>query len=224
MFYINNPAFLWISGWSVSSNIWKEYACSWTNVDHYFLDFNHDSNILQLAEDAIDVIPNKQLHVIAWSLGAMVILDLLSLGMDKIRSCYLISAVASFVKSSKTPLGPPNTILLKMKRLLDRNIDLCISSFDKWIVPNTNHLGVWQNKVRYNCTYSLPALVAGLDYLSNFNIYDKLDNIRIPIRLFAGANDKICPLDSVESLSNHLQDASLKICQRSGHAPFWLIK
>jgi pimeloyl-[acyl-carrier protein] methyl ester esterase len=62
-------------------------------------------------------------------------------------------------------------------------------------------------------------LAAGLRYLGEFSLLERLDEVRCPVRLLHGGADRLIPVAAAEALAAALPDADLTVWDEAGHAP-----
>ena len=72
--------------------------------------------------------------------------------------------------------------------------------------------------MRKNAPVDLDDLVAGLEYLLDSDVRDKVSGIRIPVLLLHRSEDRIIPSTASEWLHAHLPNSTLKIIEDDGHA------
>jgi pimeloyl-[acyl-carrier protein] methyl ester esterase len=219
-------SFLWISGWSISTDIWEPYYKKWPSANHYALSFDtceHVEHILEKAVHAIQQIDGRVI-IVGWSLGAMVALELASQFPEQVSHLFLISGVAEFVNKERNGMGWDKRVLRRMKKLLQIDAYKVIGLFDQKMFStkekNAGYLDRWNESFRKNLP-SLPSLQAGLDFLEQFSFDDHRNHIQIPVFLLSGAEDEICPTVSTLALAKQLSRSNRTIWKESGHVCFW---
>jgi pimeloyl-[acyl-carrier protein] methyl ester esterase len=220
-------AFLWISGWSVSCDIWEPYYKEWPSANHYTLSFHTCEQVEHIMEQAVHTfqqIDAQQVIVVGWSMGAMVALKLALQFPERINRLFLISGVAEFVRKGRDGMGWDERVLRRMKKQLQINPAEVLHLFDQRMFSSSERqAGDFQ---RWSETFRkelppLSALQAGLDFLQQFSLGDQVDSIQIPVFLLSGAEDEICPTEGTLALAKRLPRSTCTIWEESGHACFW---
>jgi pimeloyl-[acyl-carrier protein] methyl ester esterase len=62
-------------------------------------------------------------------------------------------------------------------------------------------------------------LAAGLHYLDEASLLDRLEGVRCPVRLLHGGADRLIPVAAAETLAAALPHADLTVWEEAGHAP-----
>jgi pimeloyl-[acyl-carrier protein] methyl ester esterase len=218
-------SFLWISGWSISADIWGPYYKKWPFANHYALSFDTCEHVEQILEKAVHTIQQigGRVIIVGWSLGAMVALQLASQFPEQVSHLFLISGVAEFVNKERNGVGWDKRVLRRMKKLLQIDAYNVIRLFDQKMFSTkekkAGDLDRWNEAYRKNLP-SLPSLQAGLDFLEQFS-FDDQSYIQIPVFLLSGAEDEVCPTVSTLALAKQLSRSNCTILKESGHVCFW---
>jgi pimeloyl-[acyl-carrier protein] methyl ester esterase len=220
-------SFLWISGWSVSSDIWKPFMREWPNAYHHRLSFENCETVEQINEHAIQTfrqIEHKPSIIIGWSLGAMIALQLASQFGKHTSHLFLIGGVSSFIRTKQNKTGWNEWVIRRMKQELEIDVQQVIRLFDQKMFSEHEKLHgeveKWNELIRKNIP-SVKSLQAGLDFLQQFSFDKNANFIQTPVSLLSGANDKICLLKSTQYLDNQLSFSTHSIWKETGHVCFW---
>lgn len=223
-------AFLWMSGWSIPTDIWEPYYKEWPSANHYSLSFLECEQVEEITEQAIQTfqqIEAQQVIVVGWSLGAMVALQLALRFPKQISHLFLIGGVAEFVRRERAAIGWDERVLRRMKKQLQIDAWEVIRSFDqKMFSTIEQQAGDWE-RWHERFRKSLPplsSLHAGLDFLQQFSLGVHGNQIEIPVFLLSGAEDLICPSEATLALAKQLPRSTCTIWKESGHACFWTQK
>ncbi len=152
-------------------------------------------------------IPDTEI-MIAPSMGGLLAMELLPHCCEKL---VLISSTAKFCADETYPCGTSEKILSKMILQLKRHPDAVMEAFYQNVhYPNPSQ------KTQSGC--SQEELVAGLEYLLTSDVREKIADIKIPVLLLHGTEDRIIPSSASEWLHAHLPASRLHLFKKSGHA------
>jgi pimeloyl-[acyl-carrier protein] methyl ester esterase len=163
--------------------------------------------------------------IVAWSMGAMLSIELTPLFQERLKKLFLVGTTEKFTTTRKTdPNGWHPRILEKMKKQLSQNVTQVISQFDRQMFSDeeiaNGYLEKWQLHFR-QVLPNLDALHAGLCYLQKYHAQPSITNFQIPTYLLTGEKDTICPKDGALSLSTLFLKNNLCVLKEAGHIPFW---
>ncbi|MCR8642052.1 alpha/beta hydrolase [Paenibacillus sp. N1-5-1-14] len=222
-------SFLWLTGWSMQADVWDEQIAKWPQYKHDKVDFTHcDSKeaLLEMAEAALKSIASASTTVVivGWSMGAMLALELAVMYPNFIQSMFLVGASGQFIRSMHTPNGVHERMLRRMRdQLVVDRVALLrafdISMFAKSELDQGQELK-WLKQREDQPLPSLPSLVSGLDYLGQFNIYEQVSRITMPIHILNGSEDTICSSSGAMQLAGVLSQGNCSIWEGVGHVPF----
>ncbi|MCH5585219.1 alpha/beta hydrolase [Shimazuella sp. AN120528] len=220
-------SFLWISGWSLTSDMWKPFIKKWPNVHHHSLSFENCKTVEQIEEHAVQIfqkIEHKPVIIIGWSLGAMITLQLALQYPKQINHLFLIAGVSSFIRTKHHKFGWHELAIKRMKKQLDRDVHQTIRLFDQTMFTQHEKLSgceeEWHKEMRENIP-SVSSLQAGLDYLQQFSFDEHTKFIHTPVSLLSGEKDEICSLNSTQYLANQLASSTHSVWKETGHACFY---
>ncbi|MXQ52927.1 alpha/beta fold hydrolase [Shimazuella alba] len=220
-------SFLWISGWSVSSDIWKPFMSQWPNAHHYSLSFENCETVEQINKHAIQTfqqVEHKPVNIIGWSLGAMIALQLAVRFAKDINHLFLIAGVSSFMRTKQNKTGWNELVIKRMKKQLENDVQQVIRIFDQKMFTDHEKLNgdkkKWDKFIRKSVP-SVWSLQAGLDFLEKFSIDEYIKFIHTPVSLLSGEEDKICALESTRVLADQLHSCTHSRWDETGHACFW---
>ena len=158
------------------------------------------------------VIPDAD-YIITGSMGGLLAMELLP---ESCKKLVLISSTAKFCADDAYPCGTPEKVLRRMILQLKRKPETVLEEFFKNV-----HFPHKQSR-----RASLPPcegaelddLVAGLEYLLQSDVREKVPHVGLPVLLLHGAEDRIIPPAAAEWLHAHLPDSRLKQVENDGHA------
>ena len=215
---------LWLTGWSMPSNVFDQLRA-------LLPDFHHESvlysaaaspeEMLQLAETAAaahDRSRSGPLLIAGWSLGGCIALHLATQGLAD--GLVLLSATAKFTRANQqTHLGWADAYLRRMIAGLKQDRQATELSFGQLMLKELDAASYPEDFFAPG-HWSTPALLAGLETLRSLNLLPKLLEIQCPVHLIHGTEDTICPFQAAQELLDELPQATLLAVEGGGHAPF----
>lgn len=75
------PRILWVHGWGVSSSIWSKLAMELPEFEHRYVSYagcDTESELMEAVRRPLLEEPDGEWHVIGWSMGGMLLLELLT--------------------------------------------------------------------------------------------------------------------------------------------------
>jgi pimeloyl-ACP methyl ester carboxylesterase len=153
-------------------------------------------------------------YIVTGSMGGLLAMELLPLTCRKL---VLISSTARFCSTDNYPCGTHEKVLRRMIQQLKHDPEAVLNDFFTNV-----HSPFRESRqaaaMRKKTSHELDELVAGLEYLLGVDVRKKVPEIRIPVLLLHGAEDRIIPAGASEWLHAHLPASSLKIISHDGHA------
>jgi pimeloyl-[acyl-carrier protein] methyl ester esterase len=150
-------------------------------------------------------------EVVGWSLGAIRALEA-ALTVD-VAGLVLVAATPQFVRRGNWRLGWPPRVLERMQDALAGDLDGLQDAFeDQMFAPGEMRVAIPRETDPH-------VLAAGLRYLGEFSLLERLDEVRCPVRLLHGGADRLIPVAAAEALAAALPDADLTVWDEAGHAP-----
>jgi pimeloyl-[acyl-carrier protein] methyl ester esterase len=151
-------------------------------------------------------------HVVACSLGAMRALEAAT-SLD-LGSLTLIGACAQFVRDDGHRLGWPRRVLERMRERLKSEPEAVLEEFIRLtLAPGETFPPLPRER-------DLALLDEGLAFLERYSMLDRAAQIRCPVRLLHGGQDRVCPVAAAELLTAALPQAELTVWPEAGHLPF----
>jgi pimeloyl-[acyl-carrier protein] methyl ester esterase len=197
------PSLLMITGWAYGTDAMQPLADALSLCFHV--------RILTGAQVLSDRSIPPADCIVTGSMGGLLALELLP---DECRRLVLISSTAKFCCAPDYPFGPPERVLRRMIRQLQRRPKAVLEEFFK----NVHHPHPCITTPASTIPFAVEVLVQGLEYLRNTDVRDRLSAIGIPVMLLHGAEDRIIPRAAAEWLHRNLPDSRLRIFENHGHA------
>lgn len=225
---------LWLSGWSMPDSVFDRLRVLLPDFHHTSVDYSDADSpekILLLTETAakkflsLDATTcnatsyNGPLLIAGWSLGGLLALRLAVKGL--VDGLVLFSATAQFTRSkAETDRGWADvyvrqmiTGLVKDRKVVETNFRQLLFTEQEWesgLGESLPPIGSW----------TTPALITGLEILRSEECLSQLPEIRCPVLLIHGIEDKICPYSAALEMIDQMPQAELLTIPGCGHAPF----
>jgi len=210
---------VFIHGWATTPEVWagqKEYFSGEYEV--ILADISAAKNIKEAADSVYGLVRDKNNFIlIGWSLGWLVILELLKTFKIKPNGIISVNSTAKFVDDGYLGAGPKKAHLDKTIRDCRRDAGRAFSDFYKTILSdkgNEAFTGLNPDGIDYN------NLIHGLNMLKDCDYREFIKDVRIPALFIAGEQDTICPQEASFYMQEKIQGSKLKIME-CGHMPFW---
>lgn len=156
--------------------------------------------------------------LIGWSMAALLILDALcSRPLADIKAVVLISGTARFTATTDYPHGCAAGQLRAMQRDLKVKPEATLRDFFTLAAQPQRPAHGQEALVTSAMAQGLPALNAGLTYLSETDVRDKLDRLHCPVLCWHGAQDQVIPMSASKWLATALPKGSLIVHPDAGH-------
>ena len=208
---------VFISGWGSDEKVWFPIT---TNIDMDFIHISwweclgyslNDNALLKFLSDI-----EKPVIVIGWSLGGMIAMHASITFPTKVLGMVIISSTPRML-SDKDYKGVNKRVLKAMKAKLSFNSLELLKDFATMSdSPSCNKLSQ-KNFTDSAETIDIDKLYKGLEFLEKTDMRDNLSDVKIPISILVGDNDKIIEPSNSIYLKNSIDKASLRTISDEGH-------
>lgn len=150
----------------------------------------------------------------AHSLGSVLAFGIIPT-LPNVKALIVYSGFAKFAKSDDNPFGQPVETVQAMKgQLLNNPSGLLKSFYRNMAFPSRHEFAVAQ-------TLNIPVLSSGLDILADFDSRPNLAEIKIPVLIIHGGQDRIVNVKIAYELAGNIEFSRLHVFKNAGHAvPF----
>lgn len=194
------PTLILITGWAYEAAALQPLA------DGLAEDFS--VQILTSAQVLANNCIPKADRVVGWSMGGMLAMELLPITC---RRLVLLSSTARFCTIDGYDCGVPQKVLRHMIAQLKRDPAAVIKEF--YTNSNTPEPALAAAGVQT----PVNQLIEGLEYLLVADLRRKIPQIKIPVLLLHGGNDRIIPPEASVWLAQHLPNAASIPLPGEGH-------
>ncbi len=209
---------IFIHGWASSPEIWqrqKEYFSK--DYEVILPEISKAKNITEAANIVNDLIKDKKgIVLIGWSLGWLVVLELLKNLALEPKGIIAVTATAKFSDDGYLGKGPTDTHLAKMIRDCKCNPQKTLEDFYKSILTDTgrNILSCLKFK-----NIAFDKLIYGLYMLRDCDYRDFIPQIHLSALIITGRKDTICIPEASEYMYKKIARSELMVFD-CGHMPF----
>ncbi|WP_374482920.1 alpha/beta fold hydrolase [Zoogloea sp.] len=220
-----------LHGWGLSSSVWKPLAAALSgtftlhtpNLPGHGTAAPARPSLNEWADALLSRIPEDAV-LVGWSLGAQLALHLARQNPERVARLVLIGASPRFVQADDWPAALPGATLSAFRQDFDTTPDATQRRF----VALQSFGDSARKAVAATLTDSLTsadehhkaALADGLRLLAEADLRALIPDVRQPVRLLHGSEDKLMPVAAAEWLADTLPDARLTVFGQCGHAPF----
>ncbi|MCX6985581.1 MAG: alpha/beta hydrolase [Lentisphaerae bacterium] len=203
-----------LPGWAMSTEPYAAVSGNLAEV-YDFGFFSEKSTMLPPVFDSeIEDMCGSPCIITAHSLGSVLAFGKIQ-ALSNVKALIVYSGFAKFAKANDNLSGQPAETILSMKKQLMNNPAVLLKSFYRNMSS--------PSKCEFNVpeTLNVPALDAGLDILLNCDCRDKLAEIKIPVLIIHGAQDRIVNVKTADELAGNIRVSRLHVFKNAGHAvPF----
>jgi pimeloyl-[acyl-carrier protein] methyl ester esterase len=225
---------LWLTGWSMPDTVFDRLRELMPDFHHVSVDYSEADSLekmLLLTETAgenmrsSDISAGKTrdfrgpLLIGGWSLGGFLALRLAIKGFAD--GLVLFAATARFTRSiEEMDRGWADAYVKQMIIEIKKDPQAVETKFRRVMFTEAEWEAGLGKRFPLIGSWTTPALIAGLQILRSEEVLSGLPEIKCPVLLVHGTEDKICPYNAAAELAAQLPQAELLSIPDSGHAPF----
>jgi pimeloyl-[acyl-carrier protein] methyl ester esterase len=162
--------------------------------------------------------------VVAWSLGAQVVLRALPSLRGRLRGVALLGATPRFTTGDGWTSGLPARQVEVLAQRFRRDPARTRARFLADLLSPAERASIGPERLtQLDAAMPLPdvaAALAGLEILATADLRPGLPAIDLPVLLLHGEADPICPADASRAMAAAIPGARLALVAGAGHAPF----
>lgn len=160
----------------------------------------------------------ERFDILGWSLGSIYALNYTLNYKERVNSLFLIGATVRFIEKEGYENGIKKQTVEKMLSLLKKKRELVMKEFYNNIFQFVDN----KERIIDNLLKDLQeekVLEKGLKSLIEYDLIDKIEEIKNPIFICQGINDNITPKDGAMVIKNKTKNCNLKLVD-GGHSYF----
>ena len=174
--------------------------------------------------DAVASAMPEKSHVLGWSLGGQVALELSCRYAQRVDKLVLVATTPCFLQRDNWPHAVLPAVLSSFGARLSNNYAATIKSFLALQVLNQPNMRDTMTKLQQALTarggVDPAALNAGLTILETTDLREQLQNVSQPSLVLQGDHDALTPEPAGRWLASHLAHARYVMLAHAAHAPF----
>lgn len=226
------PDLVLLHGWGLHGGIWdpmvRALSTQWrlTVPDlpgHGRSPLHEGGYSLPRLADAVATILPPHCHLLGWSLGGMIALELAYRHPERIGRLVLVGATAQFFASAEWPWALAPGILEDFARRLRADPEHTLRRFLALQVHGAEHARPTLAHLKACIAENRAdprALRGGIDILRSASLLSRLGELRMPGVLIHGERDRLTPQAAARALEERLAQAVRHVIAGAGHAPF----
>lgn len=181
---------------------------------------DHAGDLLAL----VDALALDGALVVAWSLGAQVLLRALPAAGGRLRGAVLVAGTPRFTATDGWAHGLPARQVELLAQRFRRDPARTRARFLADLLAPAERAALGEERLRaLDAAVPLPDVagaLAGLDVLATADLRGGLAAIDLPVLLLHGDADPICPAGASRAMAEAIPGARLVVLAGAGHAPF----
>ncbi len=157
--------------------------------------------------------------IIAWSMGAVIALEAVSLFALPVHKLVIINGTAKFCSAPDYHNGIPEKNIRAMKAGLLKNPEKTLSLFfHDAASPATPDAAVVDERIKTALSFGTKTLRDGLTCLQETDLRQHLKDIAVPVLVIHGEQDRIIPQAAARFLHARLPQSTLHSFRNAGHS------
>ena len=221
-----------LHGWAMHSGVWRTFAQNIaqhnqvTCIDlpgHGHSTACSSVELAVWAEAVLEAFPQEACHLIAWSLGGNIALELAKKYPNRIKSITLIASNPHFLKSAEW-LGIAENVLAEFEDKLKIKVDATLFRFMTLQVQGGENIKQQLKEIKtvlQACTApDLQVLESGLALLRSSDSRVALQSLSCPVQLILGSIDSLVPVGILNDCKLLQPRLECHIIEGAGHIPF----
>lgn len=219
---------VFLHGWAQSRQIWCHQFESFS--DALFLNLPGHGGAADLPTDHwVDAIlaqlPGKPCHLVGWSLGGMLAMQIAAQHPERIAALMLVSTTPRFRASEAWPHGSSDEIFNGFREAVASGSPKALSRFFALMLhgdglSRSGYNGLAKMAVDRQNRVSEAGMQGGLELLQQLDLRPLAKTIRQPVLIVHGESDAVVSVAAGRWLADNLAHAASHFFPDCGHAPF----
>jgi len=221
-----------IHGWSMHSGIWRQFAQKLGQhyqvicldlPGHGYSEALEPYVLEQITEELMSAIPVQTFHVMGWSLGATVAMDMVSRFPERVTALMVLAGNPCFVQNNDWPGIKPEVL----QSFADNLTLSCQTTLMRFLALQVNGLNNGKALLKQlkqavlECDPpAVSVLQGGLEILRGADLTGALQLMNRPLVFILGDKDALVPVQSGEKVRQLKPTAEIHVLQNAGHLPF----
>jgi pimeloyl-[acyl-carrier protein] methyl ester esterase len=159
-----------------------------------------------------------------WSLGALLAMRAALLAPERVGRLILVGGTPSFTQRDDWTTAQPASLLQDFAAAVANDSRTTLQRFVALFNQGDSKARPIGREIARNVLSSPPpataTLLAGLDWLRDVDLRDRVAEITCPVLLIHGEHDPLMPLPAARWLADKLPQARLDVFPGAAHAPF----
>ncbi|MBJ6725970.1 alpha/beta fold hydrolase [Geomesophilobacter sediminis] len=227
---------VFLHGWAMSGRVWHFQApladdCRLVCPDlrgHGQSDVAGSYTVEDFAADLVALFRQLDLQnavLVGWSMGVQVALQAFSELRERVAALVLVGGTPRFTTADDFPHGKEPVEVKGMGVRLRRDHRKTMGEFFRGMfvegeMDSRQYQRIVHEIVLSSHSPTLESALNSLSILSTVDLRDRLPQVDRPVLLIHGAGDNVVPASASAYMAKRLPDATLKVMEGCGHAPF----
>ena len=228
---MTRPDLVLIHGWGLHRGVWSPCLDALREVaDVRLADLpgygdtpDSGQSFVEAAQSLADALP-AHATLCGWSLGALLAMQAALLAPERVAGLVLVGATPCFTRHDDWADAQPAALLNDFAAAVANDGRAALQRFVALFNQGDSKARPIGRDIARNVLSSpLPAtstLLAGLDWLRDTDLRERVEALSCPLLLIHGERDPLMPLPASRWLADRLPQARLEVFADAAHAPF----
>lgn len=224
---------VFLHGWAGGKELWSKLISRLENFDCIAIDLpghgdspfpEKDTNFEKLSEYIFGNLKEfSPFHLVGWSQGGMVALQMAKIHPDWVQSLTLIGCCSRFLSTTGYSHGNSPGNLETIKKFWKKDQLKTLDWFRSQLVSKEERSNLTdRNTLQLFSKLKPPSKETGIYYLNllgEVDLRNTLPSLEVPVIVIHGKKDKVIPFSAGEYLANNLKSAKMILLENTGHMP-----
>lgn len=219
---------LFIPGWGMGIQVWLPLTELLQEENILFFDHSqcrHPEDYLQNGLAFLEAENLRDVTLVGWSMGTLLALELALAAPERVAGLILSGGTSCFTAKGNYSSGWPAAVVKRMQSNLQRQPEKTLHQFYMSMFSagegSAGRPEQFLSLAEKFGDFQVSTLQAGLEYLLQTDLRDRLAQVFQPALLIHGREDSICPLDASSYMKQRLSNSTLHVWAGCGHLPFF---